>query len=716
MSSLTDIVARVKSLDADLGENLAKEIKSYTSRRQFGLNFERHQPEFVDLPGRDIRLGDKVRLRNDSMSAKAKDQRIWKVNGFSENRKQVQMESLYESSPERKVVRVGDVVVSSHFQDNVYPGLVSTGTVKRGGDKPFHTVINGENFHVLEALTFSHPYKIDVIYIDPPYNSGSQDWKYNNNYVEKEDLYRHSKWLAFMERRLLLASKLLNPECSVLIVTIDEKEYLRLGLLLEQTFPGCNIQMISSVINPKGTGRSGKEFQRTNEFIYTVLIGEMRIAALDTPKKGSYPKLAWQTFRRTDKPSQRGGRGKNQFYPIYVNRKTGRIDSVGEPLPFDASIDSAPAVDGCEAVFPIRPQRDGIKEREMSWGAVAEECRKRIGKGYLRAGSATPNEPQKYIIQYLKDADIAGIENGSVKCVRNVDGSLDGSWTKPKTIMPTTQWERKSHNAEHYGSVVIRNLLDDRDFQFPKSLHAVEDILRYFVSTRKDAVILDFFAGSGTTAHAVMRLNKSDDGRRQCISVTNNEVSAEEEVKLRKQGFNPGDDEWESLGVSEYITKPRIRAAITGKTPSNQPVPGHYKFDFHVELKDPVPMKDGFEENAEFFTLTYEDCDAVEYNMAFRKVAPLLWMMAGGKGERIDKIPKSGWAVVERYGVIKDMGKASAFCAEIAKSGALAFAFVITDNASLFQSVARNISSDVKIVRLYESYLSNFRLSMGLAS
>ena len=106
------------------------------------------------------------------------------------------------------------------------------GSIDRGGDKPAHIVINAENHHALEALQFTHAGRVDCIYIDPPYNSGARDWKYDNDYVDAEDAYRHSKWLAFMERRLKLAKQLLNPDDSVLIVTIDEKEYLRLGLLV----------------------------------------------------------------------------------------------------------------------------------------------------------------------------------------------------------------------------------------------------------------------------------------------------------------------------------------------------------------------------------------------------------------------------------------------------------------------------------------------------
>ena len=126
----------------------------------------------------------------------------------------------------------------AEYDQPIYAGLKETGRVERGGDKPYQVVINGENYHALEALAFAYAGKVDCIYIDPPYNTGARDWKYNNDYVDGSDAYRHSKWLAFMERRLKLAKQLLNPNDSVLIVTIDEKEYLRLGLLLENVFPG----------------------------------------------------------------------------------------------------------------------------------------------------------------------------------------------------------------------------------------------------------------------------------------------------------------------------------------------------------------------------------------------------------------------------------------------------------------------------------------------
>ena len=310
MSRLTDLIARARAKDAALGEELEKEFKALSSRRAFGLNFERHKPESVELPGRPVRKGDKVRILPPRGSSKKGDQTVWKVLKISksENVRIAELEQIEAENPQVSEVAVDDLVVVAEFRDYIYPGLISTGKVERGGDKPYHTVINGENFHVLEALTYTHRGKIDAIYIDPPYNTGAKDWKYNNDYVESEDLYRHSKWLAFIERRLLVARQLLNPDASALIVTIDEKEYLRLGLLLEQVFPEATIQMISSVINPKGSSRSGR-FSRVDEYIYFVFFGDSEVSPWrsdmlrEVEDKGR--KVRWAGLMRNGEGSRR---------------------------------------------------------------------------------------------------------------------------------------------------------------------------------------------------------------------------------------------------------------------------------------------------------------------------------------------------------------------------------------------------------------------------
>ena len=293
MSRLNDLLRELRSREPALARDLEREVAALADRRAFGLNFERHVPEAVELPGRKVRKGDKVRiLPPRGQMPKKSDEKLWRVVGIDRSAGTATLEPLAAPAPdsgepvveagearlETRTAALDDLVVVAEFRDPIYPGLVSTGKVERGGDKPFHTVINAENFHALQTLLFTHRGKVDCIYIDPPYNTGAKDWKYNNDYVEGDDLYRHSKWLAFMERRLLLAKELLNPDDSVLIVTIDEKEYLRLGLLLEQTFPEAHDpDGHRSVINPKGR-RATDEFSRADEYIFFVMLGDASVA------------------------------------------------------------------------------------------------------------------------------------------------------------------------------------------------------------------------------------------------------------------------------------------------------------------------------------------------------------------------------------------------------------------------------------------------------
>ncbi len=263
-----------------------------------------------------------------------------------------------------------------------------------------------------------------------------------------------------------------------------------------------------------------------------------------------------------------------------------------------------------------------------------------------------------------------------------------------------------SHNAELGGTNVLSSMMPDRRFPFPKSLYAVEDILRFFIADLAQATVLDFFSGSGTTAHAVMRLNRQDGGRRQSICITNNEVAADEQRQLRKDGLRPGDPDWEKWGICDYITKPRIQAAITGRTPDGEPIKGDYKFT------DEFPMTDGFEENVEFLTLTYQAPLRVASNREFERIAPLLWLRAGSRGRRVDDISK-GWDVADVYGVIADFDHAEKFVRALADRPDAAVAFVVTDEDWLFESMCRELPERVEPVRLYEAYLRNFELESG---
>ena len=720
MSRLTDLIADVRARDPQAGADLEREFKALSTRLPFGLNFERHRPEAVELALRPIRKGDKVRILPARGSAKTGDQRLWQVVRItaSDGRKVADLRLLDTATPEAESVAIEDLVVVAEFKDTIYPGLVSIGKVERTADKPFHTVINAENYHALKALTWSHRGKVDAIYIDPPYNTGAKDWKYNNDYVEADDLYRHSKWLASMERRLLLAKELLNPADSVLIVTIDEKEYLRLGLLLEQVFPEAaardsGIQMITSVINSGGPTRSGR-VTRVDEYLFLVMIGAQRVMptgdsmlTMSNEGNGTAATKArpaiWHSLLRGGEGARRQD-SKNLFYPVFVDESAGRIVSVGDAIPLIARRQDVTVPHGLRAVWPIRS--DGSEGR---WRIAAAVLRDKLARRHAKLGGYTA-DTATYRINYLVPANERRLNTGEIVVLgedRRGNLILRHAQDVARVEPPKTVWNRQSHNARAYGTDLLSDFVPGRRFPFPKSLYAVEDTLRFFVAGKPRAIVLDYFAGSGTTAHALMRLNRQDGGSRQCILVTNNEVAADEHKVLRQNGLRPGDADWEKWGISEYVTKPRIAAAITGKIPDGGPIRGDYKFS------DEFSMSDGFEENAEFFTLTYETPVAVSHHLAFARIAPLLWMRAGSRGRRIQKIPADGWEVVDSYGLLTELDQATPFLKAIRKVIDVRIAYIVTDDDRRFQALARRLPETVEAVRLYESYLTNFAFANG---
>jgi adenine-specific DNA-methyltransferase len=585
VSRLTDLITETKAKNPQLGTDLEREFRALSSRVPFGLNFERHRPEAVELPHRPVRRGDKVRMLPDRGSTKKGDHRLWQVMAIRKDgdRRMADLRLVHAEHVEEARVAVVDLVVVAEFNDTIYPGLVSTGKVERGGDRPYHTVINGENYHALKALSWSHRGKIDAIYIDPPYNTGAKDWKYNNDYVEGDDLYRHSKWLAFMERRLLTAKELLNPSDSVLIVTIDEKEYLRLGLLLEQVFPDSEIQMVTSVINRAGSQRAGR-FSRVDEYIFYVFFGGSRVtpwistmlpdADVSGTRRSAMPTVWFTAIRRGTPSALRSARA-NLFYPVFLDAQSGGLVMVGDPLPKDVDRRSVTIPDGAIAVWPLHT--DGT---EQTWRFSASRMREKFAAGTARLGKRDAMTGERSIT-YLQPGTMKNIRNGVfVVTGRTAEGALELAMADgaTKVLAPRTVWNQSSHFARDHGSSLLKAMLGSKRFDFPKSLYAVEDTMRFAVADKPDAIVLDFFSGSGTTAHAIMRLNKQDGGRRQCISVTNNEVGAEEQADLRAQGLRAGDPEWERWGICDYITKPRIAAAITGTTPEGAAIKGDYKY------------------------------------------------------------------------------------------------------------------------------------------
>lgn len=678
---------------------LAADIRAFASQRNYGLVFEHNRPERMRLFGKPVSKGDLVQVLPERGKRESADSKTaWRV--FSLAGEEAHLVS--EDGSEELDAKRCDLVAVADYDQPIYAGLRETGRIERGGDKPYHVVINGENYHALEALTFAYAGKVDCIYIDPPYNTGARDWKYNNDYVGGDDAYRHSKWLAMMERRLKLAKQLLDPKDSVLICAIDEKEYLRLGLLLEQVFAGCAIQMITDVINPKGVARAG-QFSRSEEYLFFVQLGSAcplptSDNMLDQEETGkSTNKVSWLSMLRRGSHSSREER-ENLFYPIFVDEQSEVIVGAGNPPGPGVSRGAVEAPFGSVALWPLHT--DGS---EACWQLGKPTFLAALEAGTAKLGRKDKKSGQ-WAINYLNKGLLDEIKDGRIEITgRDEKGALLLSRSQGKLVSGKSVWVRSRHDASTFGTGIIRSLLPGRSFAYPKSLYAVEDALRFYVANKPDALVLDFFAGSGTTAHAVMRLNHQDGGRRRSISVTNNEVSEDEAKKLAKKGLRQGDPKWEALGICQYVTKPRVEAAITGRTPEGEPIKGDYKFtdEFH--------MADGFEENAVFFDLTYQNPALVSLGAAFEEIAPLLWMRAGCQGEII-RHEERGYALAEAYAVLFDYAKARDFVEAVKARPSIKTAFVVTDDESRYSNIRAQLP-DLDVCRLYESYLRSFRIA-----
>lgn len=709
---LDALLARVD--DQALRAELRTHIDRVRAKRSFGLVFESHLPERVRLPEHPIRAGSKVAFRD--LDSSPTFQVLHVRNGSATVRpirhpdgSRLSADEELSSADEEH--GVDSLVVIADFGEPIYPGIRRLGSVDRGGDKPAHLVVKGENHHVLEALRFTHAGKVDCIYIDPPYNTGARDWKYDNDYVDDSDAYRHSKWLAFMERRLQLAKELLNPDASVLIVTIDEKELHRLALLLEQMFPSVAVQTVTIVISPSGQTRR-QELDRVNEHALFLFFGTAQPFQFGDDLLNDLPPedqaIRWESLLRSGTNSRRENRPA-LFFPIFIDAQSGQILDVGDSKPLTAELSEWGTRPGAVAVWPTKA--DGT---HATWQTSPEYLRRLLAQGFVRVSKFNASTG-KCAMWYLGKGRQEQIQAGAITITgRDEQGAVviePTSVGSHRSLTAKSVWNRSAHHSGWHGSALVRTLLGGRSFPFPKSLFAVEDALRIAVGAKPDAVVLDFFGGSGTTAHAVARLNRQDDGRRQSIVVTNNEVSAAEADALRKRGLKPGDPEWEALGIFEHITRPRVTAAITGLTPTGEPVKGTYKFT------DEFPMADGFEENAEFLELTYQDPDDIELDLAFEAIAALLWMRAGGQGPTIDSSVDSNgrrrpYAWTARYGVLFNPDRWRGFVAKLPATATTVF--VVTDSAATFAGVAAELPDHLDVVRLYENYLTTFRINEGL--
>lgn len=707
MALLQDLIQQIE--DPALRDRILLETNKLLKQKKFGLVFEGHMPECTPLFKVPIRAGSKVALKTEYFSDIYKVLTIDGDTALCKNRK----------TCEEATFQMDQLVAVAEFGEPIYPTLEPLDYVENAPDSDlWHTLIEADNYHALQLLGYLYAEKVDCIYIDPPYNSGAKDWKYNNDYVDDSDAYRHSKWLSMMEKRLKLAKKLLNPKDSVLIVTIDEKEYLHFGCLLEEMFPEAHIQMVSSVINPKGSARDG--FSRSDEYIFFVMFGDCvpvrlplsnewsssaNVASQEEGKDNAdrIVELGWTSMMRRGTDSMRKD-SPNMYYPIYVDPGLKCIKKIGNSVPKEQ--DRAEEIPGLVQVLPLR--RNGSQGR---WQVGNVELNNRIRQGRVRLGKPTS---YGFVINYLPDGEYAKVLEGEYKIIGYCkDGSIITRKTKVGTAklrMPPTQWKIASHNASENGTSLLTSVIGEKRFPFPKSLYAVKDCLRFFTANKSSSIIIDFFAGSGTTLHAVNLLNAEDGGRRQCILVTNNEVSQDEAKRLTRHGYRPGDDNWERLGIARYVTWPRTVCSIKGRDVSGNPLQGCY-------IGTDIPMAGGFKANCDFFKLKFLDRTSVALGKQFKELLPILWM----KGGSIGKCPKLATATEtlpsmlvlpeNKMAVLIDEIYYSEFNEQMPQHPKIQTVFIVTDSEAAYREMIRTYEGK-DCYQLYRDYLDNFRINI----
>jgi len=712
MAALDDLIQQVS--DPELRARLQQEADRLAKQKKFGLVFEEHIPECTPLYDIPIKRNSQVALKTGEVND---IYRVVKINGDL-------AECVHEVSRDSVTLPLRDLVVVAKFGDPIYPCLKLMDSVCNAPDSDlWHTLIEADNYHALQLLEYLYAGKVDCIYIDPPYNTGAKDWKYNNDYVDGNDQYRHSKWLSMMQKRLKIAKKLLNPQDSVLIVTIDEKEYLHLGCLLEEMFPEAHIQMVSIVINPNGVARD-HEMYRVEEYAFFVYLGQSGPVMLEDPLFTSDVNQRKNTMGEADESSHshrtpvrwerllRGGSHSarherpNLFYPIFIDPQKRRIVEIGDPIDLNTNRNSVPTKDGLITIWPIAENSGD----EKIWQNSPPSLKKLVEQGYAKVG-AYNKKTDRWSLLYLGRKQRERIEQGQIVITgRDSNGVVIVEEADEQVIkkVPKTIWNRQSHSAGEYGSRLVRTILPGRVFPFPKSIYAVRDTLKSIVEEKPDALIVDFFAGSGTTLHAVNLLNAEDGGRRRCIIVTNNEVSVEESKRLSESGFHPGDDEWERLGIARYVTWPRTVCSINGRDINGTPLKGDY-------LGSNIPMADGFKTNAAFFKLGFLNKNAVAMGSQFKEILSTLWMKAGAIGTCpvIESIPDDMLILPDNsFAVLLDEMMFAEFVKAMAAHPNIRTIFFITDSGKSFREMS-DVFPQATTYQLYRDYLDNFRINIG---
>lgn len=389
-------------------------------------------------------------------------------------------------------------------------------------DEDDNILIEGDNYHALTVLNYTHKGKIDVIYIDPPYNTGNKDFIYNDNYVDREDGYRHSKWLNFMEKRLNLSKELLK-ETGVIFISIDDNEQAQLKMMCDKIFGEKNFVSTITIQVNKG-GRDYLPIAVTHEYALcylrssTGLLNELP-KEVDFVLEDSNGKYELRELRNRNPRFNRINRP-NLYYPIYAESIA--ADENGQCL---VSLKKTKLYN--VEIFPVNSKgEDGC----WRWGRL------------LLSNN---------ISDKISDSNVVAKKR------------RDGGWnvyekSRKSTSKAKSIWNESEVRTEQ-GTIDLRELGMAKSFDHPKSVSLIKKFIR--LSSKKNSIILDFMAGSGTTGHAVLELNEADGGSRKFILCTNNELNGLQK-ELEEKGLSRR--EIEKHGICQRVTYPRIEKVIKG--------------------------------------------------------------------------------------------------------------------------------------------------------
>lgn len=674
-NKLEDLLSRVT--DPDLRTALEDGIEELNGQRSFGLVFEKHLPESVRLPGSRITRGSCAVRRSETGNTNL-------LRVLTTRRGVATCRPEDKPGADTYEVPVEELVAVARFGDPVFPGLEHVGSaagpvagVVAGGKDdgspmghPAHLVIEGENFHALQALRYTHAGAVDLIYIDPPYNTGSNDWIYKDRYIGEQDAFRHSKWLSFMERRLELARDLLT-DTGVIFVAIGDDEHHRLRMLMDQVFGSQNF--ISDIVWQGGRKNDSRYISNGSDYMLVYAKSEEALRNADRkwrePKPGvevALEKAAeiWSRLSHDEAEANAQwkkwlkGQKASGVSTDAVNRYDVLESGTGRPIHTYGDL-TWPGGGGGDYDITHPTTGKPVKRPVRGWlYKTPERMQEEIDRGRVFFGADETMIPRS--IRYLDEMD-------------------------NQVAMSVFTHDRKATNAQ------MRDVFGDTRFPNPKDYRVLMRWIR--LAAPKDATILDFFAGSGSTGDAVMRLNAEDGGTRQFILVTNNELAAKDDKRLRKQGLEPGHPDYEEKGVFQHVTWPRLRTVLTGVR------------------EDGSTYSSGLPGRIEAFRLTYQDPDWVADHRAFGAVSPLLWMMAGTAGCPLTEVPARGWAVAESHVVITNVARAEDALHELPES--VTTVFTVTDSDSEFAAVNHRVPERLRHVRLYSHYLSQFMVNTG---